>query len=228
MCSQPMRSACIREDRAVPLDVTAVSTTCRLSQNRDRCGQWGMTLYILFATVATSVSGAHALFGFQFAALATLMALIGAVVIFYASRHLAIVTLGCVVSAIFLIAARVQPHGAPGPNPTIADPAATFDADVARARTLGEKLFQDHGCIGCHRPDQKGIGPALTSLFGRPVAESGCGALTVDEDYVRESILNPSAVVVAGFPPIMPSFAGQLSEEELRALIVFVKSASVN
>jgi cytochrome c oxidase subunit 2 len=49
----------------------------------------------------------------------------------------------------------------------------------------------------------------------------------VDESYLREAILNPSATVAVGFPPVMPTFAGQLTEEELQALIVYVKSLSV-
>jgi mono/diheme cytochrome c family protein len=185
-----------------------------------------MTLYILFATVATGVGGAHAVFGLQFALLASLSAVLAVAVLFSARRHLAIATLGVLVSGIFLIAARVQPDSAPGPGTKIG--IATLDADLERVRRLGEKLFQERECIGCHRPDQRGIGPVLTGQFGRPVAESGCGALAVDEDYVRESILNPSAVVVAGFQPVMPSFAGQLTEEEMQALIVFVKSAGIS
>ena len=97
-------------------------------------------------------------------------------------------------------------------------------AESTRAQAAGEKLFQELGCIGCHRPDGTGIGPALAGAFARPVTDPGCGALTVDEEYVRESILNPSAAVAAGFAPIMPTFAGKVTEEELRALIVYVKS----
>ena len=49
----------------------------------------------------------------------------------------------------------------------------------------------------------------------------------MDESYLREAILNPSAIVSVGFPPVMPTFAGQLTEEELEALIVYVKSLNV-
>ena len=47
-----------------------------------------------------------------------------------------------------------------------------------------------------------------------------------DENYIRESILNPGAKVVAGFKPIMPTFQGQVSEESLMALVAYVKSLS--
>ena len=103
-------------------------------------------------------------------------------------------------------------------------PAVVVSADTAQAQAAGEKLFQALGCIGCHRADGKGIGPSLVDVFGKPVSDPTCGVLTVDDEYVRESMLNPSAIVAAGFAPVMPAFAGQLTEEELRALIAYVKS----
>lgn len=106
-------------------------------------------------------------------------------------------------------------------------PAVAVAARSARAQAAGENLFQQFGCIGCHRPDATGIGPALAGLFGRPVGEPSCGVLTVDVEYVREAILNPSAMVAVGFPSVMPTFAGRLTEEELQALVMYVKSLSV-
>lgn len=88
-------------------------------------------------------------------------------------------------------------------------------------------LFQERGCVGCHEPDACGVGPELHGLFGSPVQDPGRGVAIVDEAYLREAILNPSATVAVGFPPIMPTFAGQLTEEELHTLIVYVKSLSV-
>jgi cytochrome c oxidase subunit 2 len=105
-----------------------------------------------------------------------------------------------------------------------ASQSAVVAVESARAEAAGERLFQELGCIGCHHPDGKGIGPSLMGAFGRPVVDPGCGALTVDEEYVRESILNPSAMVAAGFAPVMPTFAGKVTEEQLRALIAYVKS----
>jgi cytochrome c1 len=65
----------------------------------------------------------------------------------------------------------------------------------------------------------------------RSVRQSGSvpvsGVAFVDESYLREAILNPSATVAMGFTPVMPTFAGQLTEQELQALIVYVASLSV-
>jgi mono/diheme cytochrome c family protein len=104
---------------------------------------------------------------------------------------------------------------------------AVVDSESARALAAGRKLFQERGCVGCHKPDATGVGPTLHGLFGSPIQDPGCGVTIVDESYLREAILTPSATVAVGFPPVMPSFGGQLTEEELQALIVYVKSLSV-
>jgi cytochrome c oxidase subunit II len=90
--------------------------------------------------------------------------------------------------------------------------------------SAGEKLFQDLACNTCHRPDAQGRGPVLQGLFGKTVQLQNGGTMTVDEAYVRESILNPSAKVAAGFQPIMPTFQGLVTEEQLLELIEYVKS----
>ena len=66
----------------------------------------------------------------------------------------------------------------------------------------------------------------LQGLFGSPVQEPACGVAFVDESYLREAILNPSATVAVGFAPVMPTFAGLLTEEDLQALIEYLKSLS--
>src|SRR3954447_790351 len=90
--------------------------------------------------------------------------------------------------------------------------------------SAGEKLFQDLACNTCHRPDAQGRGPVLQGLFGKTVQLQNGATMTVDEAYVRESILNPSAKVAAGFQPIMPTFQGLVTEEQLLELIEYVKS----
>ena len=90
--------------------------------------------------------------------------------------------------------------------------------------SAGAKLFADLACNTCHRPDAQGRGPVLDGLFGRTQTLQSGESVTVDEGYVRESILNPSAKVVAGFQPIMPTFQGLVSEEQLLALVEYVKS----
>ena len=88
----------------------------------------------------------------------------------------------------------------------------------------GQQLFQQLGCSTCHRFDTQGRGPNLTGVFGKPVLLDDGRTVIADENYVRESILNPGAKIVAGFKPIMPSFQGQVSEESLMALVAYVKS----
>src|SRR5262245_9315062 len=66
----------------------------------------------------------------------------------------------------------------------------------------GETLFRNLGCATCHNPDSKGRGPSLEGLFGRPVALEGGGTVTADEIYLRESITNPKAKLVAGYQPL--------------------------
>ncbi|HEY1404709.1 MAG TPA: cytochrome c oxidase subunit II [Pyrinomonadaceae bacterium] len=88
----------------------------------------------------------------------------------------------------------------------------------------GEKLFQSLGCATCHRADTQGRGPVLTGVFGKPQRVAGGQDVSVDEAYIRESIVNPTAKVVEGFQPIMPSYQGQVSEEQLLQLIAYIRS----
>jgi cytochrome c oxidase subunit II len=90
--------------------------------------------------------------------------------------------------------------------------------------SAGEKLFQDLACNTCHRADAQGRGPVLQGLFGTTQTLLNGETALVDEAYVRESILNPSARITAGFQPIMPAFQGLVSEEQLLELIEYVKS----
>jgi cytochrome c oxidase subunit 2 len=88
----------------------------------------------------------------------------------------------------------------------------------------GEKLFQDLACNTCHRPDSQGRGPVLDGLFGKTVVLQSGQTVVADESYIRESIVNPQAKLVAGYPPIMPTFQGLVSEEGLLQLVAYVKS----
>jgi cytochrome c oxidase subunit 2 len=97
-------------------------------------------------------------------------------------------------------------------------------APVGSLAQNGQTLFQQLGCTTCHRSDVQGRGPNLTGLFGRPVQLEDGRSVIADENYVRESILNPAAKVVSGFKPIMPVFQGQVSEEQLNSLVAYIKS----
>lgn len=88
----------------------------------------------------------------------------------------------------------------------------------------GEKLFQDLACNTCHLPDAQGRGPVLQNLFGRPVSLEGGGSAVADENYLRESIVNPAAKITAGFQPLMPTYQGLVSEEGLLRLVAYIKS----
>ncbi|MFY9560799.1 MAG: cytochrome c oxidase subunit II [Terriglobales bacterium] len=88
----------------------------------------------------------------------------------------------------------------------------------------GEKLFSELGCVTCHRSDTQGRGPNLAGVFGKPVLLEDGRTVTADENYVRESILEPGAKIVQGFKPVMPTFQGQVSDEQLNALVAYVKS----
>jgi len=90
----------------------------------------------------------------------------------------------------------------------------------------GEKIFAELGCVTCHRSDTQGRGPSLQGVFGKPVLLQDGRTVTADENYVRESILDPGAKVVNGFKPVMPTFQGIVSEEQLNALVAYVKSLS--
>jgi cytochrome c oxidase subunit 2 len=88
----------------------------------------------------------------------------------------------------------------------------------------GEKIFAELGCATCHRTDSQGRGPNLQGIFGKPVQLEDGRIVNADENYIRESILDPGAKVVKGFKPVMPTFQGLVSEEQLNALVAYVKS----
>jgi cytochrome c oxidase subunit 2 len=90
--------------------------------------------------------------------------------------------------------------------------------------SAGAKLFQQHACNTCHRPDSLARGPNLEGLFGKQVQLADGRTLIADETYIRESIMNPNAKIVAGFQPIMPTFQGLINEEGLLQLVAYIKS----
>lgn len=88
----------------------------------------------------------------------------------------------------------------------------------------GRKLFMDFQCAGCHSAEPDARGPLLEGLFRRRVPLDGGGAIEADENYIRTSILKPREHIVAGFQPIMPTYEGQLDEEQILRLVAFIKS----
>ncbi len=88
----------------------------------------------------------------------------------------------------------------------------------------GEKLFTDFGCITCHKSDGSGRGPVLEGLYGKQQQLTTGEKVLVDDNYIRQSILSPGSQIVAGYQPIMPSFQGRISEEQLIQVLAYLKS----
>ena len=87
----------------------------------------------------------------------------------------------------------------------------------------GEKIFQQSGCDACHLADGKGPGPSLLGVYGQQVPLNNGQTIEVDDDYLRESIVNPKAKIVRGYQPIMPPY-GQLTEEQMNSVIAYIRS----
>jgi cytochrome c oxidase subunit II len=89
---------------------------------------------------------------------------------------------------------------------------------------LGAERFIAFGCSGCHGANSTIHAPSLQGIYGRTVALSDGATVTVDERYLRDSILLPGREIVAGYANQMPSFAGRISEEDILDLIAYIKS----
>ncbi len=88
----------------------------------------------------------------------------------------------------------------------------------------GEQLFAKMVCNTCHLDDASGRGPSLHGLYGKDVVLADGRRVKADDNYLRESILQPSAKVVAGYQPLMPTYQGQINETNLLQLIAYIKS----
>lgn len=114
---------------------------------------------------------------------------------------------------------------APPVAPTPAPVATTVNVDlVAR----GELLAKDRGCFACHSSDgQDGLGPTFKGLYNRRVVVIVDGqeqTVTANDDYLRRSILEPNAQIVKGYQPIMPGQKGISTDEEINAMVAYIKS----
>jgi cytochrome c oxidase subunit 2 len=88
----------------------------------------------------------------------------------------------------------------------------------------GEKLFAEKACSTCHLSNGTGRAPSLNGVYGGTVRLADGSTVTADEAYIRESILLSNAKIVAGYQPLMPSFQGQLTEEDIMSLTAYIKS----
>jgi len=104
-------------------------------------------------------------------------------------------------------------------NPAAATPAPP------KPKSPGEALYNSQGCIACHTTNGKrGVGPSWKGIWGSMVKLSDGSSVKVDEAYVRQSILEPQAKIVATFPPAMPSFKGKLDDKQISDLVDYIKS----
>ncbi|MDD5328613.1 MAG: cytochrome c oxidase subunit II [Sulfuricella sp.] len=92
----------------------------------------------------------------------------------------------------------------------------------------GAARFRQLGCGGCHGPNAAVHAPRLEGLFGKPVPLRGGGTVIADEGYIRDAILLPGKDVRAGYEPTMPTFRGQIGEEDLLDIVEYLKSIGSN
>jgi cytochrome c oxidase subunit 2 len=112
----------------------------------------------------------------------------------------------------------------PGGFETWLEKASNF-LDTLSPAQAGERLYQVRGCKQCHSVDGTGgIGPTFLHLWGERQPMQDGSMVTVDENYIRESILEPMARIVAGFEPVMPTYRGKLSDREITAIIAYLKT----
>src|SRR6266853_5748255 len=114
-------------------------------------------------------------------------------------------------------------------EPTEFDNWLSGNAGAQSTATTGHQLFQTLGCASCHGTNgEGGRGPALLGVFNSQVQLASGQTIHGDESYIRESILNPQAKIVAGYGPVMPTFQGVVNEEQMVQLIAYLKSMSSN
>ena len=110
-------------------------------------------------------------------------------------------------------------------QPTQFDNWLSGNAGQQSPAVAGQQLYESLGCVSCHGArGEGGRGPALAGLFGKQVFLSNGQTVIADESYVRESIENPGAKLVNGFGPIMPTFQGQVTPDQLIQIMSFIKS----
>jgi cytochrome c oxidase subunit 2 len=93
----------------------------------------------------------------------------------------------------------------------------------------GKDLFENKlGCASCHQMNDQGRGPKLVGKYGTDQKLTSGQTVKVDDEYIRNSILNPTSQIAEGFQPIMPTFKGQVTEEQLVSLVAYIKSLGGN
>lgn len=92
------------------------------------------------------------------------------------------------------------------------------------AAEQGQKIYTNKGCLACHTTSGAvGVGPTWKGLWGKQES-TNVGTVKVDENYLRESILDPQAKIVTGYGPVMPTFRGQINDAEIDEVLAYIKS----
>jgi cytochrome c oxidase subunit 2 len=88
----------------------------------------------------------------------------------------------------------------------------------------GKQLFEQLACANCHKDDNSGRCPTLVGLYGKDVKLASGSTVKADDAYIRESIMDPQAKIVAGYEPVMPTFTGLVNEDQVVQLLEYIKS----
>jgi cytochrome c oxidase subunit 2 len=88
----------------------------------------------------------------------------------------------------------------------------------------GERLFRQYGCSGCHSGNSSVRAPQLEGIYGKPVPLKDGTTVIADDLYLRDSILMPRKEIAGGYDPLMPTFQGQINEEDLVQIVYYIKS----
>jgi mono/diheme cytochrome c family protein len=116
----------------------------------------------------------------------------------------------------------VAAQGFPDRDIVVQPPPVAPDEDGSPQ--VGEQLFGDLGCTGCHQQVDTQLAPAVVGIYNEPrLLESG-ETIIADDEYLRTAILDPLTHIVAGYSPIMPSYSGRVSETQLEALVAYIRS----
>ncbi len=99
--------------------------------------------------------------------------------------------------------------------------------DWERPADAGERLFSQMRCDSCHSPEGVGRAPSLAGVYGTAVTMNDGSRARIDESYLRSSILDPKRHVVSGFESTMPTFQGQITEEQVLELIAYIRTLGV-
>lgn len=109
--------------------------------------------------------------------------------------------------------------------PAAAETAPAADNPNATPAEKGKKIYETKLCVTCHSLDgSKVVGPSFKGIYGRETKFADGSNAKVDDAYIKQSILEPAAKVVEGFPPAMPSFQGQLSDEDVKNVTEYLKT----